>query len=131
VPFVSSNVISDANGRYIIVLANVYASNWDEEKKSFVFLSSRPRPYDSYLLILGGDFNCLLNPTLDCSSNKISTPKSAKVTQTFLEEFAVTDPWRFFSIQLVGNINFLPCPSHFPTLPVGPPTDTFFTASPK
>ena len=49
VPFVSSNVISDPLGRNIIVvgslyntpliLANVYASNWDDKNVFLAFLS--------------------------------------------------------------------------------------------
>lgn len=50
VPFVSSNVISDSNGRYIVVpgriyntpliLANVYVPNWDATFFFLAFLSS-------------------------------------------------------------------------------------------
>lgn len=49
-------------------------------------------------LILGGDFNCCLDPSLDRSSTKpISPSKSSKVIQLFMEQYAVSDVWRFFN----------------------------------
>lgn len=51
----------------------------------------------SQFLILGGDFNCWLNPKLDCSSTRDSMPsRSAKIIQSFITELAFSDPWRFF-----------------------------------
>lgn len=49
-------------------------------------------------LILGGAFNCWINPFLDRSSPTSKTQlKSAKGIQVFMDEFNATDPWRFFN----------------------------------
>ena len=94
-----SNVISDPNGRFTIitgrigannlVLANVYGPNWDNENFFKNFFFSLP-DLNSYHLILGGDFNCSLDPSLDRSSNRPYAPsKSSKVIQLFMEQYAV------------------------------------------
>ena len=72
-PFVASEVIADPKGRYVIVtgelfstplvLASVYAPNWDDTSFISSFLSAIPN-LDSHLLILGGDFNCKMSPVL-------------------------------------------------------------------
>lgn len=107
VPLSVSKVISDPSGRFIIVtgkifgitltLANVYGPNWDNEDFYKNFLFSIPDIVSSHL-ILGGDFNCCLDPSLDRSSIKpISPSKSSKVIQLFMEQYAVSDVWRFFN----------------------------------
>ncbi len=76
VPFVMSNFEADSAGRYIIVvgkinntpvtLANLYAPNWDDSTFFTNFFSRLPN-IDTHHLILGGDMNCVLSPTLDHS----------------------------------------------------------------
>lgn len=105
IPFEHHNVISDTNGRYIIVsgklyntmvvLANVYAPNVDDVGFLNGFFSSLP-DLSSYSLILGGDFNCWLNPVLDrSSSNPGIMSKSASLIQSFLDNYGVTEIWRY------------------------------------
>lgn len=107
IPFSLSTVISDPNGRFVIVtgrigannlvLANVYGPNWDNENFFKKFFFSIP-DLNSHQLILGGDFNCCLDPLLDRSSNKPCIPsKSSKTIQLFMEQYAVSDAWRFFN----------------------------------
>ncbi len=107
VPLSVSKVISDPNGRFNIVtgkifgstltLANVYGPNWDNEDFYKNFLFSLPDLVSSQL-ILGGDFNCCLDPSLDRSSKKPpSQSKSSKIIQLFMEQYAVSDVWRFFN----------------------------------
>lgn len=106
-PFVHSKVISDPNGRFIIVtgqmyninivLANVYAPNWDDDS-FFKRLFSKLPDLSTHHLILRGDFNTWLNSQLDrSSSNKCSPSKSSKIIQAFMNEFSVSDVWRFFN----------------------------------
>lgn len=94
VPFIHSSVISDPHGRFVIitgqmynthlVLANVYAPNYDDDTFFKCLFSTLP-DMSSHCLILGGDFNCWLNPQLDRSSSKVCSPsKSAKVIQSCL-----------------------------------------------
>lgn len=106
-PFVHSKVISDSSGRFVIitgqmydvsiVLANLYAPNWDDESFFKCFFSTLSE-FSSHYLILGGDFNCCLNPQLDrSSSNSSPLSKSTKVIQLFMKEFFVSDAWQFLN----------------------------------
>lgn len=105
VPFVPSQVIADKNGRYIIVsgklfntfitLANVYAPNIDDVNFFRHFFSMLPG-LNSCPLIIGGDFNCWLDPVLDRSSSKpISESKSASFIHNFISEYGLSELWRF------------------------------------
>ncbi len=106
VPFIRSSLISDLNVRFVIatgqihnthlVLTNVYAPNHDDEAFFKRLFSALP-DMSSHCLILGGDLNCWPNPQLDCSSKVCSPLKSAKVIQSFMKEFAVSDAWHFFN----------------------------------
>lgn len=58
------------------------------------FFSSLP-DLSSYALILGGDFNCCLDPVLDRSSPKPGIfSKSASTIQSFLLDYGISDVWR-------------------------------------
>lgn len=103
--FEESNVIKDKNGHYIIVqeklfnklvvLANIYAPNWDNVDFFKHFFSLLP-DLDSYDLILGGDSNCVLDPKQHRSSLSLtSRSKSARCINTFLQAYGVIDPWRY------------------------------------
>lgn len=105
IPFIHSNTISDPNGRFIVVsghiyntpvvLANVYAPNYDDDCFFRHFFSVLP-DLSVHRLILGGDLNCWLDPYLDRSSPKVRPlSKAAKVIQSFMAEFSVLDIWRF------------------------------------
>uniref|UniRef100_A0A9J7ZYM8 Endonuclease/exonuclease/phosphatase domain-containing protein n=1 Tax=Cyprinus carpio carpio TaxID=630221 RepID=A0A9J7ZYM8_CYPCA len=79
IPFITSDVISDPNGRYIIVtgelyytpvtLANIFAPNYDDEKFVDSVLAILPNLH-SHDLILAGDFNLVMDTVLDRSSNR-------------------------------------------------------------
>uniref|UniRef100_A0A8C9XUT6 Uncharacterized protein n=1 Tax=Sander lucioperca TaxID=283035 RepID=A0A8C9XUT6_SANLU len=120
VPFVSSEIKSDPNGRFVIVvgklyslpvtLACVYAPNWDDSK----FMSNFPSgiPYlDTHQLILAGDCNCVMSPLLDRSSTPVvARSKMAEYIEDFLQCCAMFDPWRYlyptkkeYSTQMTPN----------------------------
>lgn len=105
IPFTMTNVDSDSAGRYIIVmgqlfsppviLANIYAPNWDNPAFFSNFFSCLPN-IASHHLTLGGDINCILSSALDrSSSKKTSLSKSARTIQLFLETYGVADVWQF------------------------------------
>ncbi len=102
--FTPSDIIADPQGHYIIVtgcivntpviLANLYAPSWDNDKFFSDLLCSLSN-LDSHFLILGGDFNCCLDPILDRSStNPSKLCKSAQEINSFLQDYAVSDLWR-------------------------------------
>lgn len=103
--FNASKVEADSAGRYIIVvgrlnntpvvLANIYAPNWDDST-FFTGLFSRIPNIDTHHLILGGDLNCVLSPSLDRSSPKTIQPtKSTQVVNQLLKTYGMNDVWRF------------------------------------
>lgn len=107
ISFNPSDVLADRNGRYIIVsgllfntpviLANIYAPNFDDDKFFTKFFSAIPNLHSSYLII-GGDLNLCLNPQLDRTSQRgAALSKSAKIINSFLNDYAVTDIWRFLN----------------------------------
>lgn len=103
--FAASETISDPQGRFVIVvgklynrpviLACVYAPNWDDSKFMNDFLSRLPY-LDTHQLILSGDCNCVINPELDRSSTRpINKSKTAECLEKFLQSHGIADPWRF------------------------------------
>lgn len=102
IPFVASTILPDKNGRFIIIsgklgntavtLANVYAPNIDDVQFFQNFFSQLP-DLNSHSLVLGGDFNCFMDASLDRSSTKPAClNKSATYIKSFLQDFSVTDP---------------------------------------
>ena len=105
--FAPRDVIADPNGRYTIVsgtlyqkpviLASVYAPNWDDHTFMKNFLSSLPN-INSHMLIMGGDMNCVIDPMLDRSSHKNVAPsRMARTLSSFMEQNGYIDPWRFLN----------------------------------
>lgn len=120
-----SKVDSDSAGCYIIVvgrlntpvvLANVYAPNWDD-RTFFTGLFSRILNIDTHHLILGGDINCVLSQLLDQSSPK--TMQSTQLTQVInwlLKTYRMTDAWRFRNPSRRSNSFYLPVHKTFSRL---------------
>lgn len=105
IQFMSSSVIADPQGRYIIVsgslyhvpvlLVNVYAPNWDDVSFINKLISLLP-DLNSHLLIFGGDINCVMDPSLDRSNPKsLSNSKMAQALSTFMDQVGSVDPLRF------------------------------------
>ncbi len=77
----------------------MYGPNWDDDGFFRKLFSTIP-DLESHYLILGRDFNCCLNPTLDRSSTKLARgSKSSNVIKSFMEEYGASDPWRFLNPQ--------------------------------
>lgn len=104
VPFVMSKVEVDTSGRYVIVtgrlcetpviLANVYAPNWDDES-FFSTLFSRLPDINSHYLILAGDFNSTFSPFDRSSPRVIPQSRAVQTIELFLQTYSVTDVWHF------------------------------------
>lgn len=51
---------------------------------------------DSHQLIIGGDFNLVLDSVLDGSSRRpTATAKTAKCVEKCMDRYKIIDPWRF------------------------------------
>ena len=105
VQFVQTNIIPDKDGCFIIVqghlfnvpvvLACIYTPNWDNAKIFSDLFSLLPE-LNSHQLVLGGDLNGVLDPTLDRSRATSGTPsKSAETINAFLQAYGVIDVWRY------------------------------------
>ena len=79
IPFIKSSTINDPNGRFLIVtgtlnsvpatLVNLYAPNFDNPD-FFQRVFNMIPDLSNTNLIIGGDFNCVLDPLLDKQSSK-------------------------------------------------------------
>lgn len=107
IPFLASKIISDPRGRYVIAtgklynkpvsLASVYAPNIDDEAFITSFFTALPN-MDSHKLIIGGDFNLVLDPIIDRSSQKPSNiSKSTKAIHALMNTYKLFDPFRVLS----------------------------------
>ena len=99
VQFVSSKVVVDINGRFVIVvqvvLVNIYAPNWDSPDLYRQLFSCIPES-GTHHLILGGDFNTVLQPSLKRSKIPAGPlSKSAHIVKMFCQSSGVVDLWRF------------------------------------
>lgn len=92
VHFTISEFMVDKNGRYLIIvgrlfnnpvlLVNIYATNFDSP--DFTDRLFRSLPFlDSHLAVLGGDFNCVMSPSVERSSARSLThsPMSKSVSE--------------------------------------------------
>ena len=103
IPFQVIKTIQDPLGRYIIVqgniltqklnLINVYGPNEDNPsffEKLFLTVSSLEGLY-----IIGGDFNCALDPVLDRSTQSEATHvRTRKTLANFMKDLRLTEIWR-------------------------------------
>lgn len=105
IPFELEKVVADSFGRFVIVsgklcnipviLASVYAPNWDDEQFISRFFTSIPN-IETYHIIVGGDFNFVQDADLDRSSSRpYSLSNSAKQLASTAAELGFSDPWRF------------------------------------
>lgn len=105
IPFELEKVVADSCGRFVIVsgklcntpvvLASVYAPNWDDEQFISKFFTSIPN-IEAYHIIIGGDFNFVQDADLDRSSSRpYSLSNSAKQLVSTAAKLGFSDPWRF------------------------------------
>uniref|UniRef100_A0A3Q3ENM7 Reverse transcriptase domain-containing protein n=1 Tax=Kryptolebias marmoratus TaxID=37003 RepID=A0A3Q3ENM7_KRYMA len=109
IQFSASKIISDKNGRYLIVtgtlfhvpilLVNIYAPNFDDPKfmnKLFECLPS----LNNTLLVVGGDMNCVIDPNLDrYDPRNLSPSLMSRSLSDFMSKNGCIDPWRFYNPQ--------------------------------
>lgn len=104
VPFKHRATITDKEGRFIIVageifstpitLVNIYGPNFDDPR-FFQNVFSKIPDISSTNLIIGGDFNCVLDPYLDRSSAQRASPsKSRDFLNMYIKNSNAGDVWR-------------------------------------
>lgn len=102
-PFTLDKSISDKEGRYVllsgylyselIVLGCVYApNNYDAAfiPQLLADLASFSSPY----ILIGGDFNCVLNSAVDMSSPRLASSAKSNKLREFLKDLDLHDVWR-------------------------------------
>ena len=104
---ISSRV--DNEGRYLILeaiiqdttflLINIYAPNKTSNQSSFFQALSELIPVEelresNYKFVIGGDFNVVLQPSLDCWGGNATLKESVKVLEDLLIQYDLVDIWR-------------------------------------
>lgn len=103
IPFLQKKTITDKEGRYVIVigeiqntsltLVNIYAPNIDSPiffQKVFAISQTN--------LVIGGDFNAVLDPYLDRSSTKKAPKNAASVfLNTYINNTNILHVWRMIN----------------------------------
>lgn len=96
IQFTVSKTVSDKNGQYLIIagtlyhnpvlLVNIYAPNFDDPNFTDKLFGNLPF-LNTHLLILGGDLNCVVDPSLDRSNPRTLTQSyMAKSISDFAQE---------------------------------------------
>lgn len=103
VPFRHVSTVSDPNGRFILVtgyihsfhvtLLNVYGPNFDDPAFFRKIFSSLPDLSDTHLIV-GGDFNCVLDSRLDRSAQSNYSSTSSMVLNDLMSSMNLVDIWR-------------------------------------
>jgi len=103
--FTINKIITDTEGRYVIInstinnnnitIANIYGPNNDDEHFFHSFFSILSG-FSQSALIIGGDFNTVINPILDKSntSNYRKTWHSTEIIKQYMTDFGLGDNWR-------------------------------------
>ena len=101
-------IVTDANGRYIMlkvlvrgeraILVNIYGPNRDNKLVDFyhsVLQSIKTNYFDSDNIIMGGDFNCPLNPIVDKRGGNLMPRQSViNAIESLQWELDLHDVWR-------------------------------------
>ena len=106
IPFVHTQTISDDRGRYLIVsgelnsipvtLINLYGPNFDDPI-FFQNLFNTISNMSNTNLILGGDFNCVLDSVLDRQHSQINASKSSITLNNLIQSYNLVDIWRLLN----------------------------------
>ena len=102
-------IVTDANGSYIMlkvllrgeraILVDIYGPNRDNNLVDFyhsIFQSIKTSDYDSDNIIMGGDFNCPLNPIVDKrGGNLMPRPRQSVINaiESLQWELDLHDVW--------------------------------------
>ena len=101
--YTHTNTSQDSSGRVLAItikiddhylqLVNLYAPNSDTERLKFCS-SLEPFFLSRYHNVIGGDFNSIVNPTLDKRGNLTSRQYALRPLHTLTSQFDLVDIWR-------------------------------------
>ncbi len=103
IPLIHNSSVIDPEGRFIIInvslyhstftLANIYGPNSDDPNFFHCFFSLL---HDTTNIILGGDFNTVINPSTDRSSVLDNSKKwhSTEIIKQYMDDYGLCDSWR-------------------------------------
>lgn len=103
VPFIHKQTIKDKNGRYLVVcgeinalpitLVNVYGPNFGDPLFFENIFKIIP-DFVHTLVIIAGDYNCVLNAKLDTHPSQTTKSKSASVLSNYMQKLNLIESWR-------------------------------------
>lgn len=103
IQFNHHTTVSDPEGRFIIInisinnnpitIGNIYGPNSDDPS-FFSNVFSSLSNLSSCPIIIGGDYNTVINPTLDRSKHTSKFWQSSKTIKQFMSDFGLGDGWR-------------------------------------
>lgn len=103
VPFTQTKIISDKDGRYLIILGTIYqvpvllVNVYAQILIILVFLNNLFKKLPSLndvFLVFGGDMNCVVNSQLDRSTVSLNQSQMARTLSSFMSNNGYIDPWR-------------------------------------
>ena len=128
--FSISRVEKDQNGQYIILeinhmnrvftIVNIYGPSAGDDAEFFVKLNRTLEDFDLSNFIIGGDFNCVLNPNVDrknCANNSSRPRTRSKIIEmmgnlNLVDIFRVLNPdkkfytWRRFNSNQQARLDY-------------------------
>ncbi|KAF7649677.1 hypothetical protein LDENG_00137760 [Lucifuga dentata] len=125
VPFILNSSVIDPEGRYIIIQAtifnktftivNLYAPNTDDPVFFHTLFSQISNFTANSITIVGGDFNTVLNPSIDRSNTpaNVRLSHSAKTINEYMDDFGLVDSWRIRNRLTRGYTFFSPVHQSF------------------
>lgn len=103
IQFNHHTTISDPEGRFIIInisinnnpitIGNIYGPNSDDSSFFANFFSSLSN-ISNGPIIIGGDYNTVINPSFDRSKHTGKSWQSSKTIKQFMSDFGLGDGWR-------------------------------------
>ena len=99
-----SDVIRDEEGRYIILsmeclgqkitIGNIYGPSSGDHPEFFDKIIEHVNMLDNDRIILGGDWNVTLNPSIDTNNRHVYRNRSRTVIKNFMDQFTLIDIYR-------------------------------------
>ena len=103
ISFIHNSTISDPEGRFVIInitinnnpmtIASIYGPNSDSPSFFHSFFSNISRISDGPIII-GGDFNTVIDPSMDRSTCSTRLSQSTEIIKQYMEDLGLGDGWR-------------------------------------